>query len=508
MKQHSFRIDCLVRRLGSLGLSIVLAAGAVTGRATEPADEGDDWNTLEVNAESAAESEVTAGAAAERDAGEPGPFPVESGERYLLLDNDKVMVGTVERAEGGYALVRNGGRIFFEEARVRFVGNSLGEVYRFKTEQVPSHDIPEHMKIHYWCLANRLEAEAVAELRGILEVDPANVAATRRLEHLESKKNSARSTRPRGTESARAARPIAPPDKIVDNFIRGHGQQAFERYNQVERVLLNKCSAGACHGSARHGGGFRLYGIQAGRIRDQRLTARNLQSVQDFIEWKNPERSPILYMALEPHGRLEVAPLGGVNDPMYKELRDWVYAVVDGWNVDASVLAASRPSPPDGEVAASDGFGSARTKPVTGPIQRFQRPGRPITLPGSIVESIDESYAPAADDAPPGTVEGKVLPRTPPERPEIQPGSDPTAPSAAPSNVVPNAVDPFDPASFNQATDTPAPAAAPDTKNEQAGKKPEGTRLAPIRQTVVPEEKGKFFKAPSLPFGLGKKKPN
>ena len=147
------------------------------------------------------------------------------------------------------------------------------------------------MKNKKWCLSKGHEQQAQSELEQMLVIDPTNEEIALRLRNLQAKANL-----PTGNleqRPAARARPLAPqPEKVVETFVRGHGSEAFIKYNAIERMLLNRCATGACHGSARHAGNFRLFGDE--RMKDVRTTARNLNAVLNTIDLKQTHQSLIL----------------------------------------------------------------------------------------------------------------------------------------------------------------------------------------------------------------------
>ena len=254
--------------------------------------------------------------------------------------------------------------------------------------------------------------------------------------------------------SAKPRRVIPPtPSQSIDNFIRGYGQDTFNEYKALELKVINRCGTTGCHGSPRYEGDFRLFRRD---VLDQRLTARNLEAFQKCIDLGDPNKSPVLYESLQAHGGLSLPPLGGVNDPLYRELRDWVFTVAGKYRADESLLAGQGSS----RDATSVGFGAARAadesnSPATSsaPITKFTRPQPPTMSPGDDVDHGRPGFGSAADDSPP------------PEAPQAKPdGATPTGSKSA--------SDPFDPNVFNRQS-------APVTPAKNAEKRPLPKRSPP-----------------------------
>lgn len=433
-------------------------------------------------------------------------------ERYLLLDNDRIMFGQVEKVSGGYAILRNGGRIEIPNPRIRAVGSSKRELYEFKVSQVPAHDVNEHLKIHKWCLSYGLEAEAQAELENMLKLDPENKDVEHRLRNLQAKSNLVNAAVTGQRRPVATRRPsLPPPEKVIDTFIRGHGSDSFLKYNSIERMLISRCSNGGCHGSPRHASTFRLFG-ESGK-KGPLTTARNLQTVLDAIDLKHPEQSVLLYKAITAHGGEQIAALGGINDPDYRELRDWVFSVAENWSIDVEAVGGLQPT----LTATGDNpFGADRRGMVSQTDPRYLRPEKPPQLPGSV--AMDHSFPVMADDAPPApprempatTIYGRSN-RRPAATPEPVPQGEgsgfgstraPEAAAAPNGTAMPpaGAEDPFDPAAFNQ---------RPRRGNEEIPAETPAVDEKPVSfdesMPIPTDNKGGVFKAAPLPFSFLKK---
>lgn len=426
-----------------------------------------------------------------RDAKETAKAALPAKERYLLKNDDHVIFGLLEKTDTGFALKRSGGTIFYPESQVSFVGDTLAELYQFKVQRVPSNDVPEHMKICRWCIANGLENEARAELESVLSLNPSDAEATRRLRLL------SRKVEPKDEPGEpRKYRPLpADPKDIIEAAIRGHGKETFEQFVAIEKVLLNKCAR--CHSSTRYHGTFRMYRRAAGQPTDQPHTAKNLQSCLSSIDKQETHRSPLLYMSVTAHGPLSVAPFGGINDPSYKQLRDWVYRVVDTWASDdtlvkttskkekavkkhekqstanESIVATKEPKP------ALDEFGGGRG--IAGSDKRMQRPEMPTRAPGDAPVP-RSALRGLADDAPEPIVESKR------HRPKS------TEPAGS------KIYDPFDPSAFNQSAPPPKADAdsSAETKDKDSDEPPAATRR-PVDQPTRDPANATARKSPRRP---------
>jgi hypothetical protein len=357
----------------------------------------------------------TAGAAQAK-ADDAGP------QQYLLLGNGRVFSGRVEKQNNRYLLRRSGGVIPFPADQVLLLADSIEKVYEFKVQRIAAGDIEEHLKLSEWCTQHKLPAQAEAELVHVLRIEPQNLRAQHRLDSMRrsrepSEKAGAAASKPRSRTQMIAADPSA----YLVSFTQAHGRRAFERFSVLELRLLNEC--GRCHASIQYTGPFRLFGRDRGQSLDQRRTARNLQAVLNNVDYEDPSRSVLLYMALNPHGDLKLPPYAGPNDPHFKDLSDWVHQMGES---SRSAVIASDPREEPGERMPTDELPA--TVPAGQPAERVAKRG---LLPGSDITR-RAAATPAADD-------------------------DPDTGSAAKPAPTPNRAgksrklrDPYDPAAFNE----------------------------------------------------------
>jgi hypothetical protein len=315
---------------------------------------------------------------------------IEPTEQFLLLANDRVLVGTIVEQPDGYLLRRSGGTIVIPKTNAVLLADSLLALYEFKRQQMPDHDVDEHWKLCQWCCTNRLYEQAEYEAKRVLELDPRHVGASRRLRSLR-KPASAEDSRESDRSATYISQSTAPdPSAVVGTFIRAHGQATFDLFTTIERRLINSCAS--CHTAKRYKGTFRLYRRDDNEPNDQRFTARNLQSVLDAIDLQRPDQSPILRLSIQAHGPARLPPYGGPNDPAYRELFTFVSRVYDGHKKD-SIIADDAGKEPRPEAIAQSRSRRPETKPQRRIAPEFD------DRPGDDVSPIGRSGA-AADDSP------------------------------------------------------------------------------------------------------------
>lgn len=389
------------------------------------------------------------------------PVAAPPKNRCLLLTNGKVVRGIVEKVGKQYRLRRNAGAIYYDENQVVMVVDSSREVYDHKRAGLPGHDILAHMELSQWCIEEKLWNEALIEANQILSIDPENAPALHRREFVQKQIDKLTADPTNSVKSDRTLRARSDHRKIIQRWKEGFGNELFGDYVQIEKIVANRCAAAACHGSMRHEGKFKIVVQEHGKV-DQRVTARNLQSVQAIIDLQSPQRSPLLYYAVNAHGSSAVAPFGGINDPLYRDLHNWVHSVSHRFG--SSDIADSKPNDKPTEVSAPQpprDFGTARPAEIDP--ERGMRPGKPSSPPGDDIEPTRPGFGGAADDDVEGATRPVMIPRQKKPTPAADQLVDPAVPVAKPKST---GSDPLDPSAFNAtvkppATSTTDPATAP-----------------------------------------------
>ena len=71
-----------------------------------------------------------------------------------------------------YLIERSGARMSLPKIKVRFVGDSLESVYRYRAVCVPIHDSQMRAELAQWCFNQNLVEYAQAEAMLVLKIDP------------------------------------------------------------------------------------------------------------------------------------------------------------------------------------------------------------------------------------------------------------------------------------------------------------------------------------------------
>ncbi|GEM_PF-3662796 len=110
----------------------------------------------------------------------------------------------------------------------------------------------------------------------------------------------------------------------LEQTIRALPEGSVLRFTQtVQPILLHYCGTAACHGGNRSGE-FRLIRVLGDRPPSRLITQQNLQSVLKWIDWQQPEESPLLKVPLEAHGGMRTPVFPSPAATQYQELVRWV----------------------------------------------------------------------------------------------------------------------------------------------------------------------------------------
>jgi len=90
----------------------------------------------------------------------------------------------------------------------------------------------------------------------------------------------------------------------------------------IQPILLNGCAAAGCHGDQSKND-FRLHGPLRLHGMTQQLTRRNLYSVLQTFDPKEPEKSPLLAAMTQPHGGLKKPIFSAGDDKLADNILLW-----------------------------------------------------------------------------------------------------------------------------------------------------------------------------------------
>lgn len=326
----------------------------------------------------------------------------------LVLRNGEMLTGAIIRTGDRYTVaVGDSGELRIAASDVEMFCRDVDEAYERRRAMLPNRGAATHVELANWCLRHGLPSRAADELLAAMECDarhPQIPLLERRLQL------SAGGSVPRpGT--GRDSGPAVSLDEL-ERTVRQLPAESVERFTaQVQPLLLNRCSASACHGDASSSA-FHLVRPPRGHSVVRRFTQRNLHAALQNVNRETPAESPLLKIPSAPHGPLASAVFRESEQPQLRLLTDWVRGLGTGGN--------RRPT----------------SQTARGEVPSLQQASftEPVLLPGAQHEP-DRADCPAAGAA--ASASGRTPSR-----------GRPPADTAAPR-------DPFDPAAFNRRDRTP-----------------------------------------------------
>ena len=221
---------------------------------------------------------------------------------------------------------------------------SIREVYRFKVGTVArprSRRTTEAGAVVP--VAQRLNAEAKAQLLAVLELSPGNVEIKNMVANIDNASTRAAlqdaalvrtaqvipaDGRPgeldpgiyRRPDSRRALPPSGLPT-IFDLPTPLAVKRADEFTRNVHRVLQHACAR--CH-NEKYQGGFQLIEVKSRHDWTPNVARANLEATLRVVDPDSPTRSELLSRALVPHGPHKRPIFRGATDPKYQLVAAWV----------------------------------------------------------------------------------------------------------------------------------------------------------------------------------------
>jgi hypothetical protein len=339
--------------------------------------------------------------------------------QVVVLDNERLLEGTVERQGDQLCVRRAGGELVLPAARVLKVCASRQEAFAFLCTRANLRDPDERLRLARWCQFNGLNEEGIRQAAIALNMRPS--VEGRQL--VEVMKRSA---------AVAAVAPVAAPPRARSSEAPPNLDVNLESVNafatRVQPVLMNTCVK--CHSGGR-GGRFCLTRAYDSGPVNRRAVQQNLAAVLAQVNLERPELSPLLIKAVSRHGSDDQPPIRGREAPPFRLLLEWIRmtAAANPHLRQTANAAADNPSPP--------------TLPAE--LAPAKLPARSTRNPAPLPTNKD------SDQQGPVVVSAPVVFESAPLRPNenISPGAR-RAP-ARPA-LPPNPADEFDPVLFNQQT--------------------------------------------------------
>src|SRR5436309_8034809 len=103
--------------------------------------------------------------------------PTDGQGHVLLLDNDKVLEGEIERQEGHYRVRRGSSEIMVPAAKAVRLCTGWDEALAFLKARTNLQDPDERLRLARWCHANGRLEQALQEAGAAVEMRPADPPA-------------------------------------------------------------------------------------------------------------------------------------------------------------------------------------------------------------------------------------------------------------------------------------------------------------------------------------------
>lgn len=307
--------------------------------------------------------------------------------KVLLLDNERVLEGDVERLGDRYRVQRKIGETWVEAEKALRLCSSLEDAYAYLRGRANLHDPDERLRLAGWCRRNGLYEQALAEVKAAVALRPDHAPSRRLLESMQ------RAAAP--VKAAESPVPAAEPGPPSLPPVELTAQALGLFTTKVQPILMNACAT--CHATGR-GGAFRLTRVYDAGNLARKTTRQNLTAVLAELDPEQPLNSKFLLKAVGAHGGdVSKAPLPGRDSPPYRALEEWVHLTL-----------ANNPQLRDRTAGQPTGFATMEAKPPP---------------------------------APPAPTETAPKVETPPPTP---------LPATAPAPANDGAKDPFDPDAFNR----------------------------------------------------------
>lgn len=377
------------------------------------------------------------------DGAEPLSSPPANAPGVLLLRNGQVVEGQIEHNGDYYTVTLPDQELQIRTANVEFSCHDLREGYRRKKAAIQPNDIEQHVQLFLWCERHGLLDCAGDELNAAEALDrqhPMIPVLRRRLKVETQQKQEHRRPAENG--------PLPPSDEQLDQMTRGMPPGTVEAFVQiVQPILLNHCPGALGYmlpGRKR----LQLMRPPLGESPSRRVTQRNLHAVLECIDWDNPNESPLLKASVGSGAAATVGNFPVKNSSQYQKLARWVYQV------------AQKPMP--AEETAPGGIENLSFAELAGgtPASSVPPPYRPKPRLPQLSSPKGSSGKSAAESASDGSSEtgskaengGAAKPIAVPRSASSGVGRKTPAENAAPAI---DAIDPYDPATFNNQANAP-----------------------------------------------------
>jgi len=250
------------------------------------------------------------------------------GVKVLVLRNGRVLHGDITRlGDRAVVVLANGSQVQLPSRDIAVEATSLPDAYELLRKGLQSPDqIDGHLELATWCMREGLHSQATSELLVALQINPKDPRIdqiSRQLDYVVS----AKSATAKKTEAPKATT-VATAEEL-DLLARSMPKEAVEQFtSSVQMLLLNRCGTAHCH-DTNSKSALRLMRPAKGERFWRRMTLRNLHSAKGQIDNTRPQESPLLKMAVTPHGGSSTAAFQDKDGQQLATLMAWVALVTN-----------------------------------------------------------------------------------------------------------------------------------------------------------------------------------
>ncbi len=245
----------------------------------------------------------------------------------IVLGNGKVFQGVITQLPEAYQVRSKVGVVVLPFSQVRTVASSLEQAYQQLRESYEQPSTGDHIDLGRWCEQNQLWEAASTEAQAALVLEPTRKEALALLKRAETAWGRAATPPIDQTET------VLPGPPQTGAVISAQSQLEFSRH--IQRLALNKCGNGGCHGASA---------LSSFKLTKGTRSGQNLQSILSYIDTENPADSPLLVKARSVDGPHAGLFSGSLGSDQYARLSAWVEKVVAEQNNPAGIRR--RPSEP------------------------------------------------------------------------------------------------------------------------------------------------------------------
>ena len=247
--------------------------------------------------------------------------PLVPSEGVLVLHNGNILRGKVTRVGDHFVVALSGGsQVRLVASEVDFWARSLEQAYRQKQSSLREGNIDQNLQLARWCMRHRLFAQAAEQIVRIRSQDPNSQDADRLERQLYL---TARSLQPRGKKE-NETRSGAAKETVLQHDLPREAMSSFT--STIQPILLNGCSATTCHGG-RSAAQFQIFRSPRDGVITRPMTQRNLAATLRYVDFDQPETSPLLTVPKKPHGGTATAVFLNEEDRTFRALDEWIRKV-------------------------------------------------------------------------------------------------------------------------------------------------------------------------------------